>query len=62
MGAGTSALIDDLHSSAQMADELSVGRKVEALKQVQNLGTDPITGVQIIEQGGIQLPEVPQNE
>lgn len=54
MGAQTSTLIDDLHTSAQLPDEVSVNRKLEALKSVQQLGFDPITGVQIIEQGGIQ--------
>lgn len=54
MGAGTSTLIDDLHTSAQMPDELSVERKLEALAAVTELGTDPITATQIIEQGGIQ--------
>lgn len=54
MGAATSTLIDDLHTSAQMPDDLSVNRKLEALTAVQDLGNDPITAVQIIEQGGIQ--------
>ena len=54
MGAAASSLIDDLHTSAQMPDEVSVNRKLEALAAVQHLGFDPITGVQIIEQGGIQ--------
>ena len=54
MGASASTLIDDLHTSAQMADELAADRKVKALKSVQELGKDPLTAVQIIEQGGIQ--------
>ena len=54
MGAGTSSLIDDLHTSAQMADELAADRKLTALHSVQELGKDPETAVQIIEQGGIQ--------
>ena len=37
MGNTTSSLIDDLHTSAQMADELAVDRKLEALAQVQQL-------------------------
>ena len=54
MGAGTSSLIDDLHTSAQMPDELSVNRKLDALTQVQKLGDDPVTAMQIVEQGGMQ--------
>ena len=37
MGASASTLIDDLHTSAQMADELAADRKVKALKSVQEL-------------------------
>ena len=54
MGQGTSTLIDDLHTSAQMPDELSVKRKIDALKAVQHIAADPVSAVQIIEQGGIQ--------
>ena len=54
MGAGASSLIDDLHTSAQMADEVAADRKLAALRSVQELGKDPLTAVQIIEQGGVQ--------
>ena len=54
MGAAASSIIDDLHTSAQMPDEIAAERKVSCLKQVQELGRDAPTAVQIIEQGGIQ--------
>jgi hypothetical protein len=53
MGAATSSLIDELHSSALMPDESAAERKVKCLRSVQEHGKDPLTAVQIIEQGGI---------
>ena len=54
MGANTSTLIDDLHTSAQLSDEQAVDRKLHALRQVQELGADPEVAVQIVEHGGMQ--------
>ena len=54
MGANSSTLIDDLHASVQVADEVATKRKLGALKAVQEYGQDPAIAVQIIEQGGMQ--------
>ena len=54
MGANSSTLIDDLHTSAQLPDEDAVDRKLKALREVQEVGRDPEVAVQIVEQGGMQ--------
>lgn len=55
MGASASQLVDELHSSAQLPDEISVERKLKVLKTVQEMGAaDPEIAVQVVEQGGMQ--------
>lgn len=54
MGANSSSLIDDLHTSAQLADEVAADRKLRALREVQEVGTDPEIAQQIVEHGGMQ--------
>jgi hypothetical protein len=53
MGASASALIDELHTSAQLSDDFAADRKLHALRQVQELGKDPEIALQIVENGGM---------
>ena len=53
MGASASALIDELHTSAQLSDDFAADRKLHALRQVQELGKDPDIALQIVENGGM---------
>ena len=53
MGASSSALIDELHTSAQLSDDFAADRKLRALRQVQELGKDPEIALQIAENGGM---------
>ena len=54
MGANSSTLIDDLHTSAQLPDEDAAQRKIDALREVQVVGRDADIALQIVEHGGMQ--------
>ena len=54
MGAATSTLIDELHTSAQLPDESGLARKLHVLRKAQELAKTALISRQIVEQGGLQ--------